>query len=139
VVLLCGMQLAAARAVTVPYDTRPMAAAVRQAIAAGQPVAMLGAYNGEYHFAGRLQRAHIDVVPKAEAGAWLHAHPTGLLLRYDRGRIPPAMRDIVARHPFRNGWATLSATVPSGAAGTDTIADMDTDTSTDAASTTIMR
>lgn len=112
VVLLCGLQLAAARAATVPYDTTPMAAAVRAATDAGRPVAMLGAYNGEYHFAGRLQGVHIDVVPKTDAEVWLRLHPTGLLLRYDRGRVPPVMRDIVARHPFRNGWATLAATVP---------------------------
>ena len=115
VVLLCGLQLAAARVATVPYDTIPMAAAVKQAIDAGRPVAMLGAYNGEYHFAGRLQGVHIEVVPKTDAAMWLHAHPTGLLLRYDRGRRPLAMRDIVARHPFRNGWATLSATLPMNA------------------------
>jgi len=112
VVLLCGLQLAAARAATVPYDTTRMAAAVKQAIDAGRPVGMLGAYNGEYHFAGRLHGVHIDVIRKTDADAWLRAHPTGLLLRYDRGRRPLAMRDIVARHPFRNGWVTLSATLP---------------------------
>ena len=111
-VLLCGLQLAAARAALVPYDTTPMAAAVKQAIDAGRPVAMLNAYNGEYHFAGRLRGVHIDVLPTADADAWLQSHPTGLLLRYDRGRTPPPMRDIVARHPFRNGWATLAASVP---------------------------
>ncbi len=111
-VLLCGVQLAAGRAATVPYDTAPMAAAVRHALLAGHPVAMVGAYNGEYHFEGRLQDAHIEVVAKADAAAWLSAHATGLLLRYDRGRDAPAPDGVVARHPFRNGWASLSSALP---------------------------
>jgi len=143
VVLLCGLQLAAARAATVPYDTTPMAGAVRQAIDAGRPVGMLGAYNGEYHFAGRLRGVHIDVVPKTDGEAWLQSHPTGLLLRYDRGRVPPAIPDLVARHPFRNGWATLSATLPLGSADgttrTDTSASANTSTQSDSDSSDGMR
>ncbi|MES3032611.1 MAG: glycosyltransferase family 39 protein [Gemmatimonadota bacterium] len=111
-VLLVGLQLAAARAATVPYDTTAMATAVRGAMQQGRRVAMLGAYNGEYHFSGRLQQSHIDLITAAEAPAWLRAHPSGLLLRYDRGRAPLVMDGIVARHPFRNGWATLSSSLP---------------------------
>jgi 4-amino-4-deoxy-L-arabinose transferase-like glycosyltransferase len=118
-VALCGMQLAADRAATVPYDTAPMAAAVRRFALAGHPIAMVGAYNGEYHFEGRLQDVHIVVIAKDEAATWLHAHATGLLLRYDRGRDAPAPDGYVARHPFRNGWATLSSAPP----GTRTSAD----------------
>jgi hypothetical protein len=113
VVLLCGVQLAAGRAGTVPYDTAPMAAAVQRALRDGHPVAMVGAYNGEYHFEGRLQDAHIDVIAKSDAVQWLHDHATGLLLRYDRGRDAPVPAGVVvARHPFRNGWATLSSAAP---------------------------
>ena len=111
-VLLCGLQLAAARAATVPYDTVPMAAAVKRALGDGHPIAMIGAYNGEYHFEGRLRGVRIDVIPATDAPRWLEAHRGGLLLRYDRGREAPAVNDIVARHPFRNGWATLSASLP---------------------------
>ncbi len=111
-VLLVGLQLAGARAGTVPYDTSAMAARVQQAVQDGHPIAMLGAYNGEYHFSGRLQRTHIDVISVDSASAWLRTHPDGLLLRYDRGRTPLVMDGIVARHPFRNGWATLSSSLP---------------------------
>ena len=107
-VLLCGVQFAAGRAGTVPYDTAPMAAAVRSALESGHPVAMVGAYNGEYHFEGRLQRHRIDVIDARHADAWLEAHAGGLILRYDRGRdaLPP--EGVIARHPFRNGWASLA-------------------------------
>ena len=111
-VLLCSIQLAAGRAGTVPYDTAPMAAAVTRALRDGHPIAMVGAYNGEYHFEGRLHGAHIDVVTKGDAAAWLRTHASGLLLRYDRGHDAPALEGMVARHPFRNGWATLSTALP---------------------------
>ncbi len=113
-VLLVGLQLAAARAGTVPYDTTAVSAAVRDALVLGKPIAMIGAYNGEYHFSGRLRDVHIDVLTAAEAPAWGAAHPGGLFLRYDRGSTPPAVQGLVARHPFRNGWASLFAagTVP---------------------------
>ncbi|HYW50879.1 MAG TPA: hypothetical protein VE861_09745, partial [Gemmatimonadaceae bacterium] len=111
-VLLCGLQLAAARAATVPYDTTPMASAVRAAVDEGRAIAMINVYNGEYHYAGRLQGTRIDVITADDAPAWLRAHARGLLLRYDRGRNAPIPSALVARHPFRNGWATLSATPP---------------------------
>ena len=112
-VTLCGLQLAVATTATVPYDTAPMAAAVRRALEAGHPVAMIGTYNGEYHFEGRLQDVRIEVIPKDQAAIWLGAHTTGLLLRYDRGRDAPVPAGVVARHPFRNGWASLASGLPS--------------------------
>ncbi len=111
-VLLAALQLAAATPAAVPYDTAPMAAAVRRAVRAGHPIAMLGTYNGEYHFEGRLQDVHIDVVSVAAVGAWLGTHRDGLLLRYDRGRVVLPLDGLVASHPFRNGWATLSRNRP---------------------------
>ncbi len=111
-VLLCAIQLAAGRVGTLPYDTAPMAAAIRSALAAGHPVAMIGRYNGEYHFEARLRDVHIDVITPQNAPAWLRAHRSGLLLRYDRDRKAPVIAGTVAQHPFRNGWATLSASLP---------------------------
>ena len=111
-VLLCGVQLAAGRAGTVPYDTAPMAAAVQRAINAGHPIAMVGVYEGEYHFEGRLADRRIDVVTEADAAAWMRAHTSGLLLQYHRGHDAPALDGMVARHPFRSGWATLSTSLP---------------------------
>ena len=122
-VLLCGLQLAAVRAATVPYDTTPMSAAVRRALQGGRPVAMVGAYNGEYHFSGRLQDHRIDVITAVETPGWLRAHDRGLLLRYDRGKDAPVDSQLVARYPFRNGWATLSPMLPPTASGGDGMRD----------------
>lgn len=112
-VLLCGLQLAAARAGTVPYDTAPMAAAVQREIAAGHAIAMVGSYNGEYHFEGRLRGVRIETIAATDAPSWLQSHRGGLLLRYDRGRVAPVIEGTVAQHPFRNGWATLATGLPS--------------------------
>jgi 4-amino-4-deoxy-L-arabinose transferase-like glycosyltransferase len=116
-VLLCALQLAAGRQGTVPYDTAPMAAAVKSALADGHPIAMVGRYNGEYHFEGRLRGVRIEMVTQERSSLWLLEHKSGLLLRYDRGRAAPAIAGMVFQHPFRNGWATLA----SSAAGARTI------------------
>ena len=84
----------------------------RSALTAGHPIAMIGQYNGEYHFEGRLRDVHIDMITAQGAPAWLRAHHTGLLLRYDRDRQAPVIAGTVAQHPFRNGWATLAASLP---------------------------
>ncbi len=120
-VLLCAIQLAAGRAGTVPYDTGPMAAAVRSALASGHSIAMIGRYNGEYHFEGRLRNVQIDVITAQSAPAWLRTHPAGLLLRYDRARRAPVIAGTVAQHPFRNGWATLSAALPDAPTATEAV------------------
>jgi 4-amino-4-deoxy-L-arabinose transferase-like glycosyltransferase len=111
-VLLVGIQLAAGRAGTVPYDTTAMATVVKHAVSEGHPIAMIGAYNGEYHYEGRLQNARIDVITDADVPAWMQAHASGLLLRYDPGRVAPVLSGVVAQHAFRNGWATLFSAMP---------------------------
>ena len=122
-VLLVALQLAAARPATVPYDTAPMAQAVHNALGQGRPVAMIGTYNGEYHFPARLRDVRIASITPAEAPAWLQAHGSGLLLRYDRGRGAPVPDGTVMRHPFRNGWASLSRGLPAQSTAGDVRSD----------------
>jgi 4-amino-4-deoxy-L-arabinose transferase-like glycosyltransferase len=109
VALLCGVQLSAGRIATIPYDTGPMAAAVSNALADGHAIAMVGKYNGEYHFPARLSNVRIDEIEERDIGAWSAAHKAGLLLLYDRGHSAPRGPGIVAQHPFQNGWVTLSS------------------------------
>jgi hypothetical protein len=112
--LLCGVQLSAGRIATIPYDTRQMATTVQRALADGHAIAMVGKYNGEYHFPARLQNVRIDEIEEREVGAWSDAHDAGMLLRYERGRDAPQRTGIVAQHPFRNGWVTLSTAALAG-------------------------
>ena len=59
------------------------------------------------------------MITAVETPGWLRAHDRGLLLRYDRGKDAPVDSQLVARYPFRNGWATLSPMLPPTASGGD--------------------
>lgn len=68
------------------------------------PIAYVGEYRGEFHFAGRL-RAAFAIIEPVHAEAWAAAHPDGVLVTYsDRwqprsaGRAPPYFEA-----PFRDG------------------------------------
>jgi 4-amino-4-deoxy-L-arabinose transferase-like glycosyltransferase len=112
--LLCGVQLSAGRVATIPYNTGPMATTVERALADGHAIAMVGKYNGEYHFPARLQNVRIDEIEERQIGGWIAAHDDGMLLRYERGRDAPQRAGIVAQYPFRNGWVTLSTAALAG-------------------------
>lgn len=51
--------------------------------AQGRPIAYIGHYQGEFHFAGRLRRPIAELSP-ADALAWAQAHPQGLLFARDK-------------------------------------------------------
>ncbi len=57
------------------------AARLAELVAAGRPVAQVGAYHGEWHFAARL-RAPLAVLEPARVPAWARAHPDGVVLAY---------------------------------------------------------
>jgi 4-amino-4-deoxy-L-arabinose transferase-like glycosyltransferase len=65
------------------FDVGPVAAFLARAEAAGTPVALLGDYEGQYHFAGRLTRPIPDV-NHTTALSWAAAHPDGLLITSPR-------------------------------------------------------
>ncbi len=51
--------------------------------AQGRPIAYIGHYQGEFHFAGRLRQPIAELSP-ADALAWAQAHPQGLLFARDK-------------------------------------------------------
>lgn len=65
-------------------DLGPAAAFLARAEAEGRPVALLGDYEGQYHFAGRLTRPITDV-NHTTALTWVAEHPDGLLITSHRG------------------------------------------------------
>jgi 4-amino-4-deoxy-L-arabinose transferase-like glycosyltransferase len=75
------------------YDVNAAAQVIANAQRAGQPVAHVGPYHGQYHFAGRLRNA-LDVITPDEAPAWAAAHPDGLIVSYTNGwqpRVPAGL------------------------------------------------
>jgi 4-amino-4-deoxy-L-arabinose transferase-like glycosyltransferase len=96
-------------------DVAPVAAFLADAEKAGTPVALLGDYEGQYHFAGRLTRPIPDV-NHTTALSWAAQHPGGLLITSPKTMPPdvtPAFtvpyrgrriaiwhaRDVIARGP----------------------------------------
>jgi len=57
----------------------PLARVIAERQAAGQPVAHVGPYQGEYHFAGRLRHPLI-VLDARSADQWYTQHPDGVVI-----------------------------------------------------------
>ncbi|HEX2115857.1 MAG TPA: hypothetical protein VHM01_15740, partial [Alphaproteobacteria bacterium] len=66
-------------AVRPAFDVGPAAAFLAQAEVQRTPVALLGDYEGQYHFAGRLTRPILEV-DLATVQRWAAEHPDGLLI-----------------------------------------------------------
>ena len=92
------------------YDVRGMAEAIHQAQAAGHPVAHLGDYNDQFHFAGRLTAPLTLVDDDVALKAWLREHPDGDVVIYtkDMKRLT-GVKAIAAQRYLSGGVALLDA------------------------------
>lgn len=91
--VLLSIALAAASLLLRPqYPMSEVGAALASAAEAGHPLAYIGHYQGEFHFAGRLRTPLTQLAPSAATG-WAQTHPDGLLLvRAKRVRLGPQSR-----------------------------------------------
>ncbi len=71
------------------YQLTALAQTMAQLEAKRFPVAVVGKYDGELHFSGRLYRP-FDVVNTATVDQWAASHPDGILLTYSDGWQPVA-------------------------------------------------
>jgi hypothetical protein len=72
-------------------DAAPIARVLAAAEAEGRRVGMVGDYESEFHFAGRLRQPFADELGDAGAIAWARANPEGVVLRsYGRRAALPA-------------------------------------------------
>lgn len=79
------------------YDVRPMAGYLAKVQAQGRPLAHVGKYRGQYHFAGRLTEP-LEVLTTQQLAGWAAGHPEHRVLVYtlDVGpdqRLPAAEFD----------------------------------------------
>ncbi|MGQ0662358.1 MAG: ArnT family glycosyltransferase [Pseudomonadota bacterium] len=65
------------------YDTAPAAAVLARAEQAGRPIAHVGDYHGQFHFAGRLRRP-LSEITADDAASWAKRHPDGIVIAYRR-------------------------------------------------------
>jgi hypothetical protein len=87
------------------YDLREASRVIAAAEAAGQPVASLSDYHGQFGFYGRLARP-IESLHTQQAPAWSREHPGGYLITYYPGRVP-GHSAAVHQQPYRGGHLVI--------------------------------
>ena len=118
---LFGMTVVGAGVVPalVPYaDPAPVARVLAGLQARQVPLAHLGKYHAQYHFAGRLEKP-IEILDPPALAAWVAAHPEGRVMTVERRRAPeggpatakggPATAEGGPEYqaPFRGAWLQL--------------------------------
>jgi len=101
----------AIREVARNYDVTAVGALIGEQQRNGRPIAFLGGYLGEFHFAGRLTQP-IEEVDNQSLGAWAAAHPNGLLV--DRPEQRPSGDDaaVLYAQPYRSSFLVLRDAAP---------------------------
>jgi len=82
------------------YDVSPVSTAIAAHRATGIPVAHIGGYEGEFHFAGRLTEP-LETVTRAGVPDWAARHPNGRLI-HDFAQLPADAPPPEAAYPFRS-------------------------------------
>jgi len=88
------------------FDLNPAANALAAAQNAGHPLANVGTYEGQFHFAARLN-GHIDEVRTSGIADWARAHPNGMVITYAGRLAPTDLRYAHLVQPFRSHWLLL--------------------------------
>ncbi|MEO6925920.1 MAG: glycosyltransferase family 39 protein [Rhodanobacter sp.] len=89
------------------WDLRPAAALLGDAAQAGHPIANLGNYEGEFHFAGRLTRPITELYGEQALQDYARAHPDGLVVAHP-GKLSAAdLRYALLAQPFRSSWVVI--------------------------------
>ena len=89
------------------WDLRPAARLLGSAEQANQPIACLGNYEGEFHFAGRLTRPITELFGPQALQDYAHAHPDGLIVAHTKNLAPADLRYALLVQPFRSTWLVI--------------------------------
>jgi hypothetical protein len=90
------------------FPTPAVAEALARAERAGRPIAHVGAYHGEYQYAGRLTRP-LAVLEPGAAADWAVRHPVGVLVGHSNVWQPRLARDArpLLQLSSRDGLVTI--------------------------------
>ncbi len=107
-VLVVGVHLAAHPLLVRAHDLSPTARRLKAWEDAGQPIAHIAKYHGQFHFAGRLKKPIAVIgLTGEDIGAWLAAHPRGKVISY-RDKLPlPGEPQPLSADPYRSGWVVV--------------------------------
>jgi hypothetical protein len=89
------------------WDLRPAAHLLGDAERAGHPLADLGNYEGEFHFAGRLTRPITELYGDQALQDYARAHPDGLVVTHPGTLTPADLRYALLAQPFRSSWVVI--------------------------------
>lgn len=89
------------------YDLTPTVRLVQAADQEQRAVAYLGTYEGQFHFAGRLEHPVKEITEGASLHAFAHAHPDGLIVTHPDSLNPNDLRYSLLVQPFRSGWIVV--------------------------------
>jgi 4-amino-4-deoxy-L-arabinose transferase-like glycosyltransferase len=89
------------------WDLRPAARLLGAAEQAGHPLANLGNYEGEFHFAGRLTRPIDELYGDKAVEDYARAHPDGLIVTHPGQLSAADLRYALLAQPFRSSWVVI--------------------------------
>lgn len=86
------------------YDLTPTARILAEAARAQRPLAYVGVYQLQFHFAGRLHTP-VAALDEADARAWARRHPHGLVVVEDA--TPAQTPAPLFQQPWRQRWVQV--------------------------------
>ena len=89
------------------YDLQPSAHLLGAAERAHRPLAYVGNYEGEFHFAGRLTQPVAELFGDQAVQDFARAHPDGLIVVHPEKLDPSDLRYALLVQPFRSSWIVI--------------------------------
>ncbi|MEO7051284.1 MAG: glycosyltransferase family 39 protein [Rhodanobacter sp.] len=89
------------------WDLRPAASLLSTAEQAGHPLANVGNYEGEFHFAGRLTRPITELYGDKAIEDYARAHPDALIVAHPGQLSATDLRYALLAQRFRSSWVVI--------------------------------
>jgi 4-amino-4-deoxy-L-arabinose transferase-like glycosyltransferase len=89
------------------FDLRPSAQLLGAVDAGNRAIGILGNYEGQFHFEGRLTHAIERVYDGESLQAFAQAHPDGIVVEHPDKLGSDALRYALLVQPFRSGWVVI--------------------------------
>lgn len=89
------------------FDLRPSALMLGAADAEQRPIGLLGNYEGQFHFAGRLTHSIERLYEGKSLQTFAQEHPNGVIVEHPEKLTNDALRYALLVQPFRSGWVVI--------------------------------
>jgi hypothetical protein len=89
------------------FDLRPSAQLLGAADAQNRAMGLLGNYEGQFHFAGRLTHAIERLYEGRSLQDFAQQHPDGVIVEHPEKLTNDALRYALLVQPFRSGWVVI--------------------------------